>query len=119
VLDGLGREVAEETGLVVERWAGQLYEVQVEAPDLGWHLRVEVHRAAEVSGELRIDDPDGIVIDAAYLPPAACDRCLVASPTWVREPLAAWIGGALPEASRFGYRVRGADPATFDVVRLA
>ena len=42
---GLSREVYEETGLVVTDWEGPLYEVDALAPDLDWHLRVEVHRA--------------------------------------------------------------------------
>ena len=70
VLDGLTREVEEETGLVVTRWAGPVYEVEVEAPGLGWHLRVEAHVAVDFAGDLRVDDPDGIVVDAASSTPA-------------------------------------------------
>ncbi|MEL7209908.1 MAG: NUDIX hydrolase, partial [Actinomycetota bacterium] len=60
VLVGLGREVLEETGLAVATWVGPAYLVDVTAPDMDWHLTVEVHRADRVSGSLRIDDPDGI-----------------------------------------------------------
>jgi 8-oxo-dGTP diphosphatase len=45
LLDGLTREVQEETGLRVTEWAGPVYEVHCEAPDLGWSLRVEAHVA--------------------------------------------------------------------------
>jgi 8-oxo-dGTP diphosphatase len=31
---------------------------------MGWHLRVEAHLAVAYEGELRVDDPDGIVVDA-------------------------------------------------------
>ena len=54
LLAGLTREVVEETGVVVARWQGPVYEVEVEAPDLGWHLRVEAHMAVDFAGEVRI-----------------------------------------------------------------
>ncbi len=92
VLEGLTREVAEETGLVVTAWAGPVYEIEAEAPDLGWLLRVEVHRAVEVVGELAVADPDGIVVDACYHDPEACAARLVDAQQWVREPLHAWLG---------------------------
>ncbi len=53
VLDGLTREVREETGLEVVTWDGPVYEIVAEAPGLGWRLRVEVHRAVEVRGRSR------------------------------------------------------------------
>ncbi|HEX7167060.1 MAG TPA: NUDIX hydrolase, partial [Acidimicrobiales bacterium] len=43
VIDGLTREVWEETGITVTGWEGPVYEVEAEANDLGWRLRVEVH----------------------------------------------------------------------------
>src|SRR6267154_1530725 len=51
LLAALTREVNEETGLVVTEWAGPVYEVIAEAPDLGWRLRCEVHLALEYEGE--------------------------------------------------------------------
>lgn len=110
LLDGLAREVTEETGLVVCDWGGRLYDIDVLAPDLGWHLRVEVHLAVGVQGELVVDDPDGIVVDAAYVPVAECDRRLVRAHPWVREPLAAWIGERWLSARDFRYHVEGVDP---------
>ena len=53
-------------------WEGPLYEVTAVALDLGWVMRCEVHRAVAFEGELRVDDPDGIVVDAAFVPPAEC-----------------------------------------------
>ena len=54
VLEGLAREVEEETGLVVREWEGPLYEVTAVALDLGWIMRCEVHHvgAAYLSGTL-------------------------------------------------------------------
>src|SRR3954454_2526645 len=60
VVDGLTREVQEETGIHVAAWEGPVWEVEADAPDMGWQLRVEVHRALDFEGELRVDDPDGI-----------------------------------------------------------
>ena len=54
LLDGLTREVREETGLEVTSWYGPIYEIETEAPDLGWHLRVEVYRALAYEGTLAV-----------------------------------------------------------------
>jgi 8-oxo-dGTP diphosphatase len=116
VLGGLEREVVEETGLVVTRWGGLLYGIEVHAPDLGWDLRVEVHLAAEVEGALRLDDPDGIVFDARYVALGECRSCLAASHPWVREPLSAWVDERWTDVRDFRYRVLGADPGSLEVV---
>jgi len=118
VLEGLAREVTEETGLVVAEWDGLLYGIDVAAPDLGWNLRVEVHRAAVAEGDLVVDDPDGIVIDAAYVPVGDCEGRLAASQPWVREPLAAWLGQRWLVARDFRYHVAGGDPSTAIVSSL-
>ena len=115
VLAGLEREVLEETGLVVSGWDGLLYGIEVEAPDMGWHLRVEVHRAASVEGDLVLDDPDGIVFDASYVAVAECDERLAESHPWVREPLSAWLGQRWMVARDFRYHVAGTDPASLTV----
>ena len=74
LIDGLTREVEEETGLRVTEWAGPVYEVRCEAPDMGWRLRVEAHIAVAYEGELHVDDPDGIVVDARFVDVAACSE---------------------------------------------
>ena len=118
ILDGLTREVREETGITVTAWEGPVYEVEAEAADMGWHLRVEVHRATSFVGELIVDDLDGIVIDAQWVPPDACGGHLEACPTWVREPLATWLEAPFTDPTSFRYRVEGADRARLNVVRL-
>ncbi|MGI8661637.1 MAG: NUDIX hydrolase [Acidimicrobiales bacterium] len=121
VVDGLTREVEEETGLRVTRWLGPIYEVLAEAPGLGWRLRAEVHVAAAYEGELRVADPDGIVVDARFVPIAECTPHLDACHPWVREPLADWLGErwAHDAATRaYRYHLEGANLATFAVTRL-
>src|SRR5919109_5694349 len=71
---GLTREVEEETGIQVCEWSGPLYEVDAYAPDMDWHMHCEVHLAVKFDGILCVDDPDGIVVEAAFVPPDACDR---------------------------------------------
>ncbi len=91
LLAGLTREVEEETGLRVTRWEGPLYEVRAVANDLGWVLRAEVWRALEYVGELRVADPDGIVVEAAFVDDDECGARLAAGAPWVCEPIAEWL----------------------------
>ena len=113
LLAGLTREVEEETGVVVTTWRGPVYEVDVEAPGLGWHLRVEAHVAVDYAGAVRIDDPDGIVVDAAFVDPAACAGHLAGGHPWVGEPLQAWLDERWDEPAprRFCYQLDGTDIA--------
>ena len=120
LLEGLTREVEEETGLRVTSWEGPVYEVRCEAPDLGWDLRVEAHLATAYEGELRVDDPDGIVVEAAFLPPAECAlRCAAEGAVWVHEPLAEWLAERWgPEGARgYEYDVRGTRREDLEVRR--
>jgi 8-oxo-dGTP diphosphatase len=109
LLDGLAREVHEETGLRVTAWEGPLYEVHAVARDLDWRLRVEVHRAVEFDGELRVADPDGIVVEAQFVETPECLARLADGAPWVREPLVEWLTERWgPDAARdYAYDVRG------------
>lgn len=119
VLDGLTREVFEETGLEVLGWDGPVYEIVAEAPGLGWRLRVEVHRAVEVRGSLRIgDDPDGIVVAADWVASEACGARLCDAHPWVREPLLEWMGDRRGAARVFRYAVEGDRPAELSITRI-
>lgn len=121
LLAGLTREVAEETGLVVSEWEGPLYEVSAVAHDLGWRMRCEVHRAVAFAGELTVADPDGIVVEAAFVPPGECAARLEGCARWVVEPLAAWLAERWASGSGrgFHYEVRGDSRASLHVVRRA
>jgi 8-oxo-dGTP diphosphatase len=118
VVDGLTREVAEETGITVSEWEGPVYEVEAVAAGLGWHLRVEVHRAVCYDGALRVNDPDGIVVDARFVPPALCGDHLAAGHIWVREPLAAWLAERWTDGRSYRYRLDGDQLGSIQVVRV-
>ncbi len=118
LLGGLTREVAEETGLRVSVWTGPVYEVVAEAPDLGWRLRVEVHRAVAFAGELTVADPDGIVVDARFAASESCAPLLADAPRWVREPVADWLAEPWGGTRPYAYRVDGADRSSLTVTRL-
>ena len=117
VVDGLTREVAEETGIVVTEWVGPIYEVEAVAEGLGWSLRVEVHRAVAFTGEIHIDDPDGIVVDARFVPLTDCDAHLDGCHPWVREPLGAWLLERWPTSRAYRYHLEGDRLGSVTVVR--
>lgn len=117
LLDGLAREVREETGLVVTGWGHQVYEVVVDAPGLGWSLRAETHVASGWEGELSVDDPDGIVVDARFVDDDDRRASLASAHPWLAEPLSEWLDGRWPSPRRYRYRVEGSDPAALTVTR--
>jgi 8-oxo-dGTP diphosphatase len=119
LIAGLTREVEEETGLRVHAWTGPLYEVEAVAPDMGWHMRCEVHLAVAFTGDVRIDDPDGIVVEAEFVPHADCAQRLETCAPWVREPLSAWLRDRWEPGSGVGFRyeVHGTQRDELRVVR--
>jgi 8-oxo-dGTP pyrophosphatase MutT (NUDIX family) len=121
LLAGLAREVEEETGLVVAEWEGPLYEVRAVAEGLGWSLRCEVHRALAFEGDLHVEDPDGIVVDAVFTAPGDCVGLLNACSPWVREPLLDWLDQRWsPEDYRaYTYDVFGSRREALRVVRTS
>lgn len=118
VLQGLTREVAEETGLTVTRWEGPVYRLDAEAVEAGWHMQVEVHRALEWSGDLVLDDPDGIVVDARFVPTDECSAVLASTWQLVHEPVGEWVADPWDGERHFRYRVDGAVRASMVVTRL-
>ncbi len=116
-LGALGREVAEETGLTVDSWSALAYVVEVDFVDLGSRLAVEAYRALSWSGELAIDDPDGIVEEARFCPEDTATDLLGTGPQWVREPVAEWLADPWTEPRTFSYAALGKDPATMRAER--
>lgn len=118
IVEALGREVAEETGLVVPEWVGPIYHVDVQAPVLDWHLTVEVFRAPEPDGTIHIDDPDGIVVEARWFDADECADPLDGNQRWVTEPLVAYLAERWAEPRTFRYLVERRDGDGLDVVVL-
>ncbi len=122
LLEGLRREVNEETGLRITGWHGPVYEVVATAPDLGWRMRCEVHHASDFEGDLCIADPDGIVVEAAFVLNHLVDGYLDSCPPWVREPLSTWLAerwSASEPTRSFKYEVYGTKRDDLHVVRSA
>ncbi|MEM9561438.1 MAG: NUDIX hydrolase [Actinomycetota bacterium] len=117
-VEGLTREVNEETGLLVPAWLGPVYRVEVVAPDAGFHLVVEAHRARTFSGAIAIDDPDGIVVGAEFVAPGTVGHRLGAASPWVAEPLLAHLDLGVDDGRTFRYRVEGRSGADRVVTRL-
>jgi 8-oxo-dGTP pyrophosphatase MutT (NUDIX family) len=101
LLAGLEREVLEETGLVVSAWAARAYRVTVDAPDMGWQLKVEAWEAVSADGDVVIADPDGIVEEVRHSSAADAPALLAASPPWVHVPVNEWLVGSAGDHYRF------------------
>lgn len=117
VLDGLTREVLEETGLQITAWSEVVYEIAAHAPDLGWNLRVEARVATDWIGELVVDDPDGVVDDAAWVHPDLCAEHLAGNARWVVEPVVEWLAERWVGTRSFRYRIEGARHSDLTVIR--
>jgi hypothetical protein len=81
-------------------------------------MRCEVHLAVGFEGELRVADPDGIVVEAAFVPAPECAVRLASCAPWVREPLCEWLTERWdPQRRReYSYEVRG---TTRDAMRVS
>jgi len=117
-LEALGREVAEETGLVVEGWVQLCWTVSVDFADLDMNLHVEVHRAKVFSGELAVDDPDGIVTAAEFLELGDALQRLGSAPRWVAEPISDWLHEPWSIQRRYRFAAHGKSPYELSVERL-
>ena len=116
LLEGLAREVFEETGLSVTGWTERSYTVTVDAPDMGWQLRVEAWEAVGVTGEIVIADPDGIVEEVRHATAVEAPVLLQASPPWVHTPVGEWLAGA--RGGSYGFVLRGTQRNSGRVERL-
>lgn len=120
VVSGLTREVFEETGITVTDWHGPVYEVVAEAVEMGWRMRAQVFVAHRYEGDLRVDDPDGIVVDAAFVDRHRRGEMLADCHPWVREPLGEWMEERwdASTAREYRYHLHGSHPREISVERL-
>lgn len=119
VLQGLAREVEEETKVRVTEWGEQLYRVSVDFAHMDWKLNVEVFRAVAWEGALHVDDPDGVVIDAEFVAGTDLADRVSLSPRWVSEPLLTWFQGTSPIADPLRFRANKGDDNELEVIRLS
>jgi hypothetical protein len=82
-------------------------------------MRCEVHRAVDFEGEVQVADPDGIVVEAAFVTAAETAAMIERCHPWVGEPIAEWLAEQWgPESvRRYSYEVRGTARADFEVTR--
>ena len=112
VVEGISREVREETGLHVPQWKQCHYTVRVTAPDMGWEMTVESWFATAAHGIIALNDPDRIVEQAVFVDLGAVESLLVDSPPWVRIPVLSWLEGGMRPMPAHSFHVHGADRAT-------
>jgi 8-oxo-dGTP diphosphatase len=117
IVSALTREVSEETGIAVSQWSPARYSVVAVAPGMGWQLNVSVFEALEWSGEIFIDDPDGIVEEAVFVAPEAALQSLSGAARWVAEPITEWLTEPWQGHRQYGYELCGTDRASITVER--
>ncbi len=116
LLEGLTREVLEETGLCVRSWVVLAYRVEVHFQTRDMTLSVETHVAERWQGEVVIADPDGIVVAAEFVDAQTAESNLASAPRWVGEPLNSWLTGRTP-GETYRYVVTGDNAETMRVER--
>ncbi len=117
IVEALTREVIEETGVTVTRWSEARYSVVTVAPGMGWHATVQVFEALEWSGEINIEDPDGIVEEAVFVSPERAIESLLGTARWVCEPITEWLNQPWDGHRQYGYELAGVDRASTSVLR--
>lgn len=118
-VQGLTREVREETGLVIKAWTAPIYRVEVTAPGFGFFLEVDAYRATDFSGALEIDDPDKIVVSAEFVSSGTALGHLREAPRWVGEPLSELLNEGFEETRLFAYDLVGTSRSNQSVTRRA
>ncbi|MER3396885.1 MAG: DNA mismatch repair protein MutT [Acidimicrobiia bacterium] len=112
LVDTAQREVEEETGLKVTEWEGLAYVVHRIFVPIKLQLAVYVFSAASFEGELRLADPDGVVVDAVW---ASREQILeLMDSNVLSDPLLEWLEG--PRITRF-YEYRETTPDAGDLLR--
>jgi 8-oxo-dGTP diphosphatase len=117
LVEALTREVIEETGITVTEWSPARYSVVAVAPGMGWHLSVSVFEAIAWSGDIAIDDPDGIVEEAVFVHPDTAVSHLATTARWVAEPITEWLTEPWDGHRQYGYELCGVDRTSITVER--
>lgn len=103
----LQREILEETGLEVEQVANLAYLTQMDNPLESTRSFAFIFEVAGWSGLIQTNDPDQVVLRAAFMPLAEAIQLLQALP-WraMREPAVAFLDGSAPTGAVWFYRLR-------------
>lgn len=107
IMDGVRREVREETGLEVVSLGRILWGMHILRPDLGTQLVGFAFQVDAWRGEPEPapNDPDGLILEARFLPVNEAVECLSRVP-WrtMREPAHAYLSGAAEPGAIWSYR---------------
>lgn len=108
LLQGLVREVREETGLTIAEVGELAYAARLDNPVNEYQATTRVFEIAAWQGELAPGDPDRLVERAAFFPLAEAVAHLREIP-WpaMREPVVAYLEKTAPVGTIWLYRQRG------------
>ena len=111
-LERLEKEVREETGIKVINWSKLIYTSRVifRGGGSGLEWFVEVHQAGDWEGELRFNDPDGLVVDGIFSDLASVESVFQSSSRYIREPIQEWLSHSWEEPRHYNYLVDGRRP---------
>ena len=87
---------------------------------MGWVMRAHVFRAIAFEGDVRVEDPDGIVVEAEFVPArraASSSSPRARGGSTSRSPSGSRSGGAPPTARGYRYEVRGVVRGELEVER--
>ena len=103
LIDGLAREVREETGLRLIDPGPLLYVAQGVRARESW--MAFIFDVRDWTGDLKSEDPDDYIIDTRFLPVNVAINCLEALP-WrhMREPIVAYLRGESSHGALWHYR---------------
>ncbi|HYF92738.1 MAG TPA: NUDIX domain-containing protein [Symbiobacteriaceae bacterium] len=118
--EALAREVLEETGLTVRAPGRLVYVVQVDNPQnhvwvasettqQGAQFTAFAFEVADWSGEPQTRDPDGVVLEARFVPMAEALRLVAETLPWavMRDPALAYMKGETAPGALWVYRREG------------
>jgi 8-oxo-dGTP diphosphatase len=118
LLDGLFREVYEETGVQIRQLGELVYTARLDNAVHGYQSHTRVFAVQEWEGRVLPADPDQLILDVAFLPIAAALERLAAIPWRVmREPLLAYLEGRTSAGCVWLYHQEG-DQAPQLITRL-